>query len=152
MSGVVSDRSVRSLVADVAFYRVTLTGNGLPAPMVKQCAAPANSNGKVSVRFDDLAPGTYTMTVEALDADMAVMGSDSQQGTVVRGECVYIDLHIKLQPTEVTSDKGSIGARITVEDGGTVTRPIGPCPENDGFVPIDGSSCPVPSPTPTPRP
>jgi hypothetical protein len=152
MTGAVADRSVRSLIADVAFYRITLSGNGLAAPIVKQCAAPAGSNGKVSVRFDDLAPGTYTMTVEALDANMAVLGSDSQPGTVAAGLCTYIDLHIKLQPTEVGSDKGSLGARITVEDGGTVTRPVGDCPANEGFVSIDGSSCPAPAPSPTPRP
>ncbi|MDB5099258.1 MAG: hypothetical protein JWM80_3679 [Cyanobacteria bacterium RYN_339] len=150
MSGQVADRAVRSLVSDVAFYRITLTGNGLAAPLVKQCAAPTGSNGKVSVRFDDLTPGTYTMTVEALDANMAVLGSDSQPGTVTPGLCTYIDLHVKLPPTGVGSDNGSLGARITVEDGGTVTGPVGDCPANEGFVPIDGSTCPVPAPTATP--
>jgi hypothetical protein len=152
MSSLINDRAVAAVLADVAFYRITLSGNGLPSPRVKQCAAPANANGKVSARFDDLAPGTYTLQVEALDAAMAVLGSDARPGTVTPGLCTYIDLHIKLQPTLVSPTTGSLGARVTVEPGDVVTRPVGDCPANEGFVSIDGSTCPAPAAPPTPRP
>jgi hypothetical protein len=147
LSGSAPARTVRAVVSDVAAYRVSLTGNGLAQPLVKQCLTPTNSSGKVSIRYDSLAPGTYTMTVEALDASGNVLGSDTQSGSVTAGICTYIDLHIKLAPTLVDNPNGSLGARITVTSGEVTQRPIANCPANEGFTPIDGSVCPAPSPS-----
>ena len=88
-------RKVLATVADVTRYRITVSGNGLTTPIVKTCAAPTGSNGKVSALFDELLPGDYTITVEALDADGNVIGSDTQVATVKKGKCTVVNLHIK---------------------------------------------------------
>lgn len=151
VAGAPTNRQLNT-ISDIATYRVTLSGGSLTTPQVKQCAAPPNSDGKVSVLFSPLDPGTYTMTVDVLDASGNVIGTGTQTGTVTAGQCTYIDINIVLSPVVVDNPQGSLGARITVTDGGTVTRPIGPCPSTDGFTPLDSASnCAAPSPTPSPQ-
>jgi streptogramin lyase len=144
-------RKLLATVADVATYRLTVTGGSLSAPLVKTCAAPSGSNGKVSALFDELEPGTYTVMVEALDAAGQVIGSASQSAEVKKGKCTVVSLHVKLDPTYVDNRHGSVQVQITVEDGDIIERPIAICAPADGFVPLDGN-CATPTPSPSVEP
>jgi streptogramin lyase len=144
-------RKLLATISDVATYRLTVSGGNLSVPLVKTCAAPSGSNGKVSALFDELPPGDYTVLVEALDAAGNVIGSASQSAEVKKGKCTVVSLHIKLDPTYVENRHGSMQVQITVEDGDIVERPIEPCAPANGFVSLDGN-CATPTPSPSVAP
>jgi hypothetical protein len=146
-------RTLLATVADVSLYRITLTGNGLSSPIMQTAPAPAGSNGKVSTIFDDLVPGVYTVTVEALDAAGHVIGTTTETVTVVRGKCTVVSLHLKLDPTYVDNRNGSVQVLIDVEDGDIIERPIEPCTPVGGYTPlVPCTPTPIPSSQPTTSP
>lgn len=143
-----AQRHVMSL-SDIASVTVTLTAaNGVAQTQTLDRAALGAASP--SVTFNGVVVGTATLTVTALDASGARLGTASSSAAVQAHQTVAVPLSV-----HIAANTGSVAANVSFIDDGAAATP-GPAEvASPTPTPVATASpwFPVfPSPTPTPTP
>lgn len=144
-----AQRRLLATINDVKKYRLTIkdaAGAVVFAP--QELLAPTPANPKVFIRTPDLPVGSYTVLLDALDADGQVIGHAEHVVVIEAGICKPVHINLQLENETLDPTTGKLGLIVDVQDGVAV-QPSTPCcsipPE---YVPLN----PVPSSTPTSTP
>ena len=129
------DRRLMATVADVKSLTITLAGNGVNH--TETITAAMLAAGMTSFTFTGLPAGVLTVSIRALDAAGATIGTDVRQATVTAGQTTVVASTVLIAPS-VTQPRiivnggsggsggastGSLTTTITLQDGTPVVTP-----------------------------
>jgi hypothetical protein len=107
-------RRLTATFDDVEALRLKLSG---PSPVEARVPAAGLAERQGAIAIGDLAPGSYTLRLDALSESDQIIGTQSVPATVTAGVTTLIDVTLKLEPTVLPAQGGGAQIQLTIEDG-----------------------------------